>query len=474
MEFPNRLSRRIEVKIGGKEAIAFIIFLLSLGIISAIKPFYTLIILIGLTLLTIGALNPKKAFLGMGIFLIFQAAIIRNMTNLGTPEEIINIIKRIDEFIWVLFIAYIALHNYMGNTWKFKKTNLDSFAIIFAGIGIISTFVNHNSIFWSLIAIFLSLKGFIMYWTTVNLNIERSKIIMFFKVVIYILIFAAFIGIMQFFRVPLFQFGESERFGLAVAHSIFAHHGVFGSLMAVGIALAIGLTLGTGEIKWLFPTILFTFGLISSSVRRSLVGLLFGLLFVFLNRKKFKIPQKYIYLFFSLFIVFLTLFGGRIGKIIESTKFEYGVSIQPRYWLYYGGYKIFKNKPLLGEGPGKYGSFISVLRKSRTYMKYDIIIDDHYKMDAYWASVVGEYGIFGLLTTIILLLILFQGLLKNFYKSNKRPFMRGLYIGFIILFIDFVIESITSPVYLNSLTQFILFAGIGFLVSTENGESVKY
>lgn len=295
MNFSNNLSRRIKVEIGKKEAIAFIIFLIALGIMSAIKPPYTLIALIGLTLLITGAINPKEAFLGIGIFLIFQEAIVRNMSALGTSEEIINLIKRIDEFIWVLFIAYIVLHNYRGNTWKFRKTNLDSFAIIFVGIGIISTFVNHNSIFWSSIAVFLALKGYIIYWLSLNMKIDKQKLILFFKILIYILVISAFIGILQFFRVPILQFGVSERLGVEVAHSIFAHRGIFGTLMAVGVALSIGLKLGTGENKWTILITILLLGLIISSIRRSLVGLLLGLIFIFLNYKKLKIDKKYIY-----------------------------------------------------------------------------------------------------------------------------------------------------------------------------------
>ncbi len=465
MNFSNSLSRRIKVGIGNKEALGFTIIIIGIGIISAIKPSYTLIAVIGLALLTIGVLDPAKAFLSIGIFLIFQAAIARNMYVLGAPENLINLIKRIDEFIWVLFIGYVLFHNYKGDTWMFRKTKLEPVAFTFAAIGIISTLVNHNSLFWAFIAIFLALKGFIMYWITLNLSINKKEVILFFKAIIYILVFAAFVGILQFFRVPILQFGVSERFGLEVAHSIFAHHGIFGSLMAVGIALTIGLLLGTGEIKWAFLTIILAVGLMASSIRRSFVGLLLGLLFVFLNHKKLKVQKKYMYLSIILFIGLVAIFGQRIARITQRTEAEYSTSTQARYWLYYGAYKIIMHKPLLGEGPGKYGSFVSVLTNSNTYEKYNIVVEDNAKMDTYWANILGEYGILGFLTVILLLLILFGALSQGYRKNSESPFIRGLYIGYIILFVDYAVESFASQVYKDSLPAFILFAGIGLLVS---------
>lgn len=470
MDFPYRFPGRIKVEIRKKEIIVFIILLMVVGILSAIKPSYTLTSLIGLgllTVLTIGALNPPKAFLGMGIFLIFQVAIVRNMIVLGTPENMINLVKRIDEFIWLLFIVYIVLNNYRGTTWEIRKTNLDSFAIIFVGLGLISTLVNHNSLFWSLIAIFLTLKGFIMYWIAKNLKFDEQMMILFFKGIIFILVFAAFIGILQFLGIPIGVLSMSERLGIKYVPSIFAHHGIFGTLMAVGIALTIGLKLGTGDNKWTFLATILLLGLIVSSVRRSLAGLLLGLLFVLLNYKRFKISKRYIYSIAGIFTLLLVLFGGRISTVAKTTTAEYGISgsSAARYWLYYGASQIIKNKPFFGEGPGKYGSFISVLTKSEIYEKYNIIITDDNKMDAYWPNIIGEYGLLGFIIIFFLLLILFRTLLKCYPKDDKTPFIRGLHISYIILFVDYAVESLVSPIYLGSLTAFMLFTGIGMIVS---------
>jgi hypothetical protein len=86
-------------------------------------------------------------------------------------------------------------------------------------------------------------------------------------------------------------------------------------------------------------------------------------------------------------------------------------------------------------------------------------------MDSYWASVLWEYGLLGLLTMILFLITLFQILLNFYPKNNENPFMKGLYIGHIILFVDFTLESIVATVFIVLCSAFIFFAGIGLIIS---------
>jgi len=471
MNFSNRLSTIIEAEVGKRTFIIFAFLLTALGIISALEPSYTLIILIGSTILVFTVLSPKEGFLVTGIFLILQNAVTNNMDVFGAPETITNIVKRADEVIWVFFLVFLLLNNYRGKTWKFKKSLPDKFAITLAFVGLMSAFINGNSLFWTLPAIFLTLKGYLLFWIAMNMSIDKQKLIIFFKTLIVILLIIAFIGFLQYIGIKIFTVKDTERLGVRVVNSIFAHHGTFGSLMAVGIALSIGLKLGTKKNTWLITSIIFSLGLIISSVRRSLIGLILGLIFVFLFYRKFKIEKKYIYSFLGGLSILLILFGGRMARITTATKYEYGTNIAPRYWLYYGASRIIKNKPLLGEGPGKYGSFISVITKSEIYEKYNIIIENNYKMDAYWASILGEYGILGFTTMIFLLMVLFQNILHFYPKDNKTPFIKGLYIGYIILFIDFFIESIMASVFTISWSAFLFFAGIGLIIGERKSHS---
>lgn len=446
--------------------ITFCFLLTALGIISTIEPYYTLIFLVGSIILVFAALSPKEGFLITGIFLILQNAVTNNMEYLGAPETITNIVKRTDEVIWVFFLVLLLLNNFKGESWKFKKTSLDKFAIIIVFIGLISTFINSNSLLWSLPAIFLTLKGYLLFWIALNMSIDKQKLIIFYKSLIAIMLLIAFIGFLQYIRIPILTFREPERLGVRVVDSIFAHHGTFGSLMALGIALSIGLKLGTKKNGWLIASFIFSFGLIISTVRRSLVGILLALIIVLFLYKKLKVEKKYIYGFLCGFSILLIIFSVRITKISTATKYEYGANIAPRYWLYYGATRIIKNKPFLGEGPGKYGSFISVIKQSEIYEKYNIIIENNYKLDAYWASILGEYGLSGFVTMALLLLALFRNIFHFYPEDDKTPFIKGLYIGYIILFIDFFVESLMASVFTISWSAFLFFAGIGLIIGT--------
>ena len=463
MNLSNRFLTIIEAEVGKNGVFVFVFLLTTLGIISAINPSYTIMVLGAFTILTLITLNPKESFLIAGIFLIFQVAVARNIVVLGGPEEIRNLIMRVDEVIWVFFIGYLLLHNYKGHSWQFEKTNLEPIAVAFAFIGLLSTFVNHNSVFWSSVSIFLALKGFFIYWISKNLHLEEYKIRLFFKTVLYILVLTSIIGILQYFGIQIFTLPSNERLGVSSATSIFAHHGTFGSLMGAGMALSIGLKFGTKNNKWLYITCVLSLGLIASTVRRSIIGIILGTLFVMLFYRKFRIPKKYTYYFLGIITLASIIFSGRFSNMIEGTEEEYGTNIHPRYYLYYGAYEIAKEKPLLGEGPGTYGSYVSIIKDSKIYQKYKISVLDQHKADTFWPMILGEYGILGTIAFSLLLSIIFRSLLISFPKNDDHPFLKGLYIGYIILFVDYIVECLASPVYSRSLYAFIFFGGIGLL-----------
>jgi len=463
MNFSTKLLNTIETEVGKKTFFIFVLFLTVLGIISAIEPSYTIIVLGSFATLMLITLNPKEAFLIAGIFLIFQVAVARNIVVLGGPEEIRNLIMRVDEVIWVFFIGYLLLHNYKGNSWQFNKTNLEPIAIVFAFIGLLSTFFNHNSILWASASIFLALKGFFIYWISRNLKLDEYKIKLFFITIIYILAITSIIGVLQYFGIQIFTLPLNERLGVSSASSIFAHHGTFGSLMAAGMALSIGLKFGTKKNKWVYVSFILALGLIASTVRRSIIGIILGTLFVMLFYRKFRIPKKYVYFFLVIIILIPVIFFGRFSNIIEGTQEEYGTNVHPRYFLYYGAYEIAKEKPLLGEGPGTFGSYVSIITNSKIYQKYKITVLDKHKADTFWPMILGEYGILGTIAFSLLLLIIFRSLLISFPKNDDNPFLKGLYIGYTILFVDYLVECLASPVYSQSLYAFFFFGGIGLL-----------
>jgi len=129
---------------------------------------------------------------------------------------------------------------------------------------------------------------------------------------------------------------------------------------------------------------------------------------------------------------------------------------------------------LLGEGPGRYGSYVSVVTKSEVYQKYGIHISDKYKADTYWAYILGEYGLAGTFIIFLFLFVLFRKIWKLLSFEGKNKFINGLLIGYIILFVDYLFESVTMPIYKLSLSSFFMFGGIGIIENLLSRPTDKY
>lgn len=434
------------------------------GFLSAVSPLYTVVCVFGLFFTYIFFKNVEFTFLYLILYLLLQATLTFNMEISGISEVLVSILRRADEFIWLILVAVILLYRFRGNKWEVESTGLEIPALVFCLIGITSAFINRISLFWSVISIFITLKGVFIYWIGKNLNFNKGNIILYYKNFLNLLIIIFFIGFLQYvgFNIPFLP--QQSRLGVKIASSIFGHHAVFGYMMAVGFSLSVGLFLGMRRKKWFIYSIIFLSGIVISSIRRSLIGVILGVLFIFLNYRKLKIRKEYVYVGLIFIVVFFGIFYNRFTKIFESTKAEYGdVSfVHPRYLLYYGAYRIFQNKPFWGEGPGRYGSHVSVITKSPVYRKYGIYFSRFFT-DTYWPCIIGEYGIFGLVLIFMILLIMFKHLWRLLNFSNESSFLKGLAIGYNIIFIQYLFESISAQVYNDSLPAFILFSGVGIL-----------
>jgi hypothetical protein len=435
-----------------------------IGFLSAVSPLYTMFCLFGLFFTFIFFKDIELTFLYLILYLLLQSTLTFNMEMLGISAVFVSIIRRADEFIWLILAVIILLYRFKGDEWKVESIGLEMPALVFCLIGISSALINRVSIFWSVISIFITLKGILIYWIGKNLNYKEEDIVLYYKSFLNLLLIIFLIGLMQYVGLDIPFLPQRSRLGVKVASSILGHHGLFGYIMAVGFSLSVGLFFGMRKKKWLIYSIIFFSGIVISSLRRSLIGIIFGVLFIFFNYRKLKINRKYIYVGLIAVVVFFGIFYNRFTKIFESTKAEYGdvSSANARYLLYSGAYKIFQNKPFWGEGPGRYGSYISIVTKSPVYRKYGINLTK-FLTDTYWPCILGEYGIFGLIIILLMLLIIFRHLWNLLQRTYISPFLKGLAIGYNIMFVQYFVEATASQVYNDSLPAFILFSGIGIL-----------
>ena len=450
-----------------KYAIITILSLL-ISVLASFAPIYSVIFLIIIIAIAFAYSKLSLFFLYMVFFLMLQESISYNASIYGITSGVVGIIQKADDIIWILLFIIILIKTYKPNRWYIKFSwDIGIVIFLFILFSILSVLINRISIFWGMVAIILCIKGIIIYFIARNMEYKKKEIITFFNLFIYFLVFALFIGILQYLGLNIPFFPKEHRFGLTMASSVFAHHGVFGYMMGVALSLVIGLYFSTKNKKWLIYAFLFLIGLILSTVRRSLIGVSIRTLILIFNYKKFNINRKEIKIIMVIVIFITLLFGARLVKIAVSSKSEYLTNINnvPRYILYSGALKILKKKPVLGEGPGTYGSYISVVTSSKVYKELGINFWGPFYMDTYWPSIAGEYGIIGVILMVLLLYLIYRKILRLIHFKGIDDFTRGIIIGLNIISVDYIIESLTSQVYNASLSAFILFGFLGIVES---------
>lgn len=127
--------------------------------------------------------------------------------------------------------------------------------------------------------------------------------------------------------------------------------------------------------------------------------------------------------------------------------------------------EIWKDHPMLGVGPGKFGGIISIKTHSSIYEEYHLSNVINYirkwsGIDQYWPQVLAETGIVGVLmftgSFIILSLVLFMG-----SQMTSHYELKGLFIGLLIYLPAIFIKTLGSG--LNSaimLFTYFAFAGM--------------
>jgi hypothetical protein len=69
----------------------------------------------------------------------------------------------------------------------------------------------------------------------------------------------------------------------------------------------------------------------------------------------------------------------------------------------------------------------------------------------------------GVISISLILLIIFRHLWNLLKSTYIKPYLKGLIIGYNIMFVQYFIESFACQIYNSSLHAFIFFSGIGIL-----------
>ncbi len=210
----------------------------------------------------------------------------------------------------------------------------------------------------------------------------------------------------------------------------------------------------------LFGFIVFIYGINSFNTKRksSLFLIFSSLVFLFMsgNRKmliayflvllfmkfksKYKKILKFLRILLSLFIILLIT----QLSIFQKSKEEYSSNKQPRIFTYIKSFEIASDYFPFGSGPATFASKGSMVNYSPIYKKYNMDKkwgfgkNDkvHFYNDTYWAQIIGQYGVIGL----ILVLMIYLEIANQFKYSNSKINYKVVLL--ILLFLSLVTPAL--------------------------------
>ena len=144
-------------------------------------------------------------------------------------------------------------------------------------------------------------------------------------------------------------------------------------------------------------------GLLMSGNRKSLIALLLAMFFL---RPPRRVARMFGILRVPLLVVGLLALG--LSPIGRRTIAEYGRVEQPRVFLYYGAGRIAADYFPIGPGPGTFATRSSMTNYSDLYARYNFKgkwgfnpeDDVQFFGDTYWAPLIGQFGVVGLLLAL--------------------------------------------------------------------------
>jgi hypothetical protein len=418
-----------------------------------------------------------RFFMLFGLFLLFQALIVNNVG--GATSSWGKTVKWVDEFVILLCFSLYLIDRLVHGHIYIKKVGILIFLFVF--IGILSSFAAHVPVLIALSQLFLSLKGFMLFWVLANLkiskNVLRKYLRFFFAVALVIFI----LGIVDVFAPAALRsvIGNHSfiayRFGIPSVKSVFDHPGIFGWFMTVASLYCFAFWLSFRQRRYLLPVLFFSLGVFLSMRRKAWGGLLVGLfsaLWLRYPRKRLKYSLVYIGILFIMVISFFS----QISTLVEYTAREYLENPMQvaRIVSYVKSFEIATDYFPFGAGFGRYCSWMSRVHYSPVYDEYGLSSiwgmsrgKSNFITDTFWPMILGETGFLGFFIYVGIILYLFYHLYKIYKKSkmaNERYIM-AFSLGTMMIIIESLVESIAQGVYTAPPLAYFIFGSVGICYS---------
>ncbi|HFU3938068.1 hypothetical protein ACTGYP_03755 [Streptococcus suis] len=349
------------------------------------------------------------------LFLIALIFIFQNLFELERP-----VFLYFDETVSLLAIIY-----YFIKLLRDKRTDYEAFPIFILMnaliiLGLASNYLNsiqHNFFIimvdlfsnFKFLFLFLGLNDFLSNLKTIE--VERIIIRLGIVVKIYTAVLFVFSFLNLFVDIGMYQ---EYRFGLRTFSFIF---GTPGQVINLSIAILIILLLDRfcSNRKNTFYLTLVLFVILSTLKSRAFViTALFIILYqTFVLEKKVNPKMRF---------VTIIAFCGLVG--FSRFKIYFLSSNTPRQTLFLNGIKVMRAYFPLGSGFATYGSDSAAKYYSKLYyqfgyhLRYGMNPSSHlFLNDTFWPMIFAQFGFFGLIIFILLMINYFKLLIKNLSKT---------------------------------------------------------
>jgi hypothetical protein len=136
------------------------------------------------------------------------------------------------------------------------------------------------------------------------------------------------------------------------------------------------------------------------------------------------------------------------------------------FLLFIASARVISQSPLLGLGPGTFGSAMATWSGSTVYGRLGMREDFAalYGGDCNWATIIGQVGLLGLASFVFLIGAMIKLAAKT-YRRTSDPFLKGLCFGHIGVVVAISLGSLFAGYFEGRYTSYYMWMGAGIVIA---------
>ncbi|MCM0647411.1 O-antigen ligase family protein [Clostridium swellfunianum] len=413
-----------------------------------------------------------------------------------TPNNIVSLVRYGTEaFTYV--ILFFCLIRFLRNRRNIKLYSYDFYIFIFIIVCILSIAINRVNITIAILGLRWLIRYVAVYFILKLEDWHLSTHKKIFNVIYVTIVFELIVALFQFFfreRLDIILQPKVLDLGFVTVsinqlesrYAIFAtfgRYGIFGYFMTIAtIVAAVDYFYKNRNKKSFILLLISIIVLILTYARQAVIAVIISSIYMFYFTTKSKKTKFKVTVILSV-IAIISIMG--IGAAnFEAGKGILNESISKRYLSIftkeyiqadYSGrgrtYFITKvnkmfltTKPFIGYGVGMYGTRTAIDYDRKVYAQLGIPIE--FSMDVYWTSILGQIGVFGLISLILIFYKFFKASKKIYTVSGG--FQKRFSLIVVLLIIAVIFESFFGSNLSDRYQAFYIWLFFGMLTSLEN------